>query len=93
MTSWKDRLAAAGEDLLSKQGPLRVLVDLRVGEPDVDCLERLREHGLTVEKVVGNKVIGTVEGERLEELRTVPEVAEVEVPSKLRPHADEPPFC
>jgi hypothetical protein len=84
--SWKDRLGAAGEDLVRRRGPLRVLVDLRAAEADEACLEGLRNHGLAVEEVVGNKVIGTVAGERLEELRGAPGVAEVEVPARLRPH-------
>jgi hypothetical protein len=63
-----------------------VLVDLVAAEADEACLERLRGHGLAVEEVVGNKVIGTVPGERLDELKNAPGVADVELPARLRPH-------
>jgi hypothetical protein len=86
MKSWKDRLGAAGEDLLVKRGPVRVLIDLKLRQADERSLELLRSCGLNVEEVVGNKVIGTVPGERLEDLRRLSEVAEVEVAAKLRPH-------
>ena len=86
MKSWKDHLGAAGEDLLVKRGPVRVLVDLNLREADEPSLEHLRSCGLNVEEVVGNKVIGTIAGERLEDLRGLTEVAEVEVAAKLRPH-------
>jgi hypothetical protein len=86
--SWKERLGAAGEDLLEPRGPQRVLVDLRAREPDEACLRRLRGHGLAVEEVIGNKVIGTIASERLDELRSAPEVAEVETPARLRPHPE-----
>jgi hypothetical protein len=83
---WSDRLDAAGESLLRKEGPVRVLVALTIREADEACLEALRRLGLDVEEIVGNKVIGTIEGQRLDGLKSAPEVAEVELPSRLRPH-------
>lgn len=85
--SLKDRIRAAGEDLLTTRGPQRVLVALDEAEPGEVALERLAGCGLTVEEVHGSKVIGTIDGERLDELRALPEVREVETPTRLRPHA------
>ena len=68
-----------------------VLVDL-TEVPDSDCLDRLRDLGLTIEKRVGKrKLVGTIREEDLEPLRSDEAVREVEVSVKLRPHRKRKP--
>jgi hypothetical protein len=87
MKSLKSIALSAGESLGERQGLVHVLVDLKTRTAEPDCLERLEAHGLTIDRVVGNKVLGTIKGESLESLRLDPAVAEVEISSRLRPHA------
>jgi len=81
----KGILESAGEGL-EPRGPIHVLVDLNTPDADPACLVRLEAHGLAVDQVIGNKVLGTIEGDSLETLRRDPDVAEVEISARLRPH-------
>jgi hypothetical protein len=87
MTNPLDRFRSprgAGADVSADR--LSVLVALRG-----DCLEeearaRLELLGLVVDRVVQNKVIGSIPASRLTALRGDPAVAQVEVSARLRPH-------
>lgn len=83
----KNIARSAGESLGERHGPVLVLVGLNTRRAEADCLERLEGYGLTVDRVIGNKILGTIAGDALESLRSDPEVAEVEISSQLRPHA------
>ncbi len=82
---WKKHLGAIGEDLASPSGPVKILIDLGVRSADEGCLRRLESYGVTVGEVVGNKVIGTIPGDRLADLRSDPDVADVEISAQLKP--------
>jgi len=77
----------AGESLGERRGPVQVLVDLKTRTAEPDCLRRLEANGLALDRVIGNKILGTIAGEALESLRADPGVADVEISSRLRPHA------
>ena len=69
-----------------REGPVQVLVALD-REPDEELLGRLRDAvDLAVKRVIGDKLIATVDARRLEELRATPGVREVEVATMLRTH-------
>jgi hypothetical protein len=56
-------------------------------EPDDELLARLRESvDLSVRRVIGDKLVATIEARRLDELRALPGVREVEVATTLRSH-------
>jgi hypothetical protein len=83
----KDIVRSAGESLGERQGSIDVLVDLKTRTAEPECLEHLKKaYGLSSDRVIGNKVLGTISGDSLESLRRDPAVAEVEVSSRLRPH-------
>jgi len=83
----KERLIASGEALLHRGGTVQVLVDLNVREPDAACLQKLAAYGLEVSEVIGNKLVGTIPGEQIGRLERDPQVAEVEVATRLKPTA------
>jgi hypothetical protein len=78
----------AGEGLGAPSAPVQVLVDLTTRTVEPSCLGHLEDLGLTVSRVIGNKVLGTIAGENLAALRDDSAVAEVEISSQLRPHAE-----
>jgi hypothetical protein len=67
-------------------GPTSVIVAVRP-EPSVEAVAaRLHALGLVVDRTIGDKIVGTIEGDRLGELRADPAVMEVETSVRLRPH-------
>ncbi len=83
---WKARLAAAGEELTPSTGSVEVLIDLNLPAADDPSLERLEAYGVTVDEVIGNKVVGSLPADRLADLRADPQVAEVELSARLKAH-------
>jgi hypothetical protein len=75
-------------DILQRSRPARVgvLVAIAGDEPSADCLERLGGVGLSIDRIVRNKLIGSIDRECLARLEQDPEVVEVEVSSTLEPH-------
>jgi hypothetical protein len=70
----------------SRPSRVRVLVAIAGDEPSADCLERLGVAGLAIDSVVRNKLIGSIDRERLARLEQDPDVVEVEVSTPLQPH-------
>jgi hypothetical protein len=64
-----------------------VIVAVRPEAPPADVLARLKALGLQVERTVGDKIIGTIDGAGVERLRADPAVDAVETSVRLRPHA------
>ena len=87
----KSILKKSGQSLLEKQGTVKVIAALSVSEPDEACLRRLQSLGLSIDRTVENKIIGTIAAEKLSELRTDSDVQEVEVSVQLEPHAKSTP--
>jgi hypothetical protein len=85
--SIREALKRATDD----EGSVRVIVELRrpssqpAGE---EALAPLRDLGLTVERVVGNKIIGSVAAKNLGALANDPSVRVVEPSRKLSLHVD-----
>ena len=63
---------------------IKVLVSLK-SSPDNECLAGLRDVGLSIKSVEGNKLIGEIESKQLTELQRHIDVQEVERSVKLRP--------
>jgi hypothetical protein len=82
----KDILRQIGKGRAKGEEDVRVLVDLSLREPDEACIQRLRDAGLKVEEVIGNKVIGRIAADAARSLEALPEVAGVERSVKLKPH-------
>lgn len=61
---------------------------LKVAETDDACLGALRALGLTIDRVVKNKIIGSIAADCLAALRDDARVAEVELSASLDPHAE-----
>ncbi len=68
------------------EGPIRVLIELKARVPDAKCMKRLQALGLKVKETIGNKIIGSVEPNRLEQLRADPDVLDVETSVPLELH-------
>ena len=68
-------------------GPTGVIVAVRPDAPPAEVLARLRALGLQVERTVGDKIIGTIDGAGVERLRADPAVDAVETSVRLRPHS------
>jgi hypothetical protein len=69
-----------------RRGVVKVLVDLNVFEPDEECISRLQEMGLTINRIIKNKIIGTIHSDRLAALKADFQVNEVELSVPLEPH-------
>ncbi len=68
---------------LKEQGTLRVIVELEVRSPQDKDLERLGDLGLDVERVIGNKVVGSIPAAKLGGLEADDSVRMVERSEKL----------
>ena len=68
-------------------GRVDLIVSLTAGAPDADARRRLEGAGFTIERVVGDKVIGSIDSNRLAALKALPQVREVETSVRLKPHA------
>jgi hypothetical protein len=73
-------------DALKRPETLRVIVELEVRSPKEADLEHLSELGLDVEKVVGNKVVGSIPAVKLSKLEKDGSVRLVERSEKLGLH-------
>jgi hypothetical protein len=65
------------------QGMVRILVELAGPSADEETLERLRSAGLSVERILGNKLTGWIPLSRLRDLERDPSVRAVERSLKL----------
>ncbi|MGH9318758.1 MAG: hypothetical protein ACRD3V_02575 [Vicinamibacteria bacterium] len=63
---------------------LKVIVELEMRSPEEKDLERLGELGLKVDRVIGNKVIGSITAKQLPALEGDESVRIVECSQKLR---------
>ncbi len=68
------------------KGPIRVLLELKVPGSDAECQKRLQALGLKVSEIIGNKIIGSVDPNRLDQLRSDPDVIDVEISVPLELH-------
>jgi hypothetical protein len=73
-------------DPLKRPETLRVIVELEVRTPKDEDLQHLGELGLEVERVVGNKVVGSIPAAKLEGLEKDGSVRMVERSEKVRLH-------
>jgi hypothetical protein len=73
-------------DTLKRPETLRVIVELEVRSPKEEDLEHLGELGLDVERVVGNKVVGSISRAKLEGLENDDSVRVVEKTQRLGLH-------
>lgn len=73
-------------DQLKRPETLRVIVELEARAPKDKDLEHLGELGLDVERVVGNKVVGSIPAAKLEGLEADDSVRMVERSEKLGLH-------
>lgn len=81
--SLKKFLENQGKDKDDQPKKLKVLVTLKVSSPDENCLQRLKEIGLSIEEVIDHIVIGTIASDKEEILKAEPLVSEVERSQKL----------
>lgn len=87
MPDLKHILRESKQDLLVKRGRVKVFVELQEGAPDAQCLDHLHELGLTVDRVIKNKIVGSIEARFLAALEADPAVKATEVSAQLAPHA------
>jgi hypothetical protein len=73
-------------DSLKRPQTLRVIVELEVRSPKEEDLEHLGDLGLSVERVVGNKVVGSIPAAKLESLEEDDSVRMVERSDRLGLH-------
>jgi hypothetical protein len=76
---------------LKRRETLRVIVELEMRAPEEKDLVHLGELGLDVERVVGNKVVGSIPAAKLAELEKDDSVRMVELSEKLSLHRPTPP--
>ncbi|REK12233.1 MAG: hypothetical protein DWQ37_12615 [Planctomycetota bacterium] len=67
-------------------GKLNVLVVTKE-MPSTGALQELESFGLQVGEVAGNKIVGTIDESKVEQLRHHALIAEVELSSRMKPHA------
>jgi hypothetical protein len=73
-------------DLRKRNGTLRVIVELEAREAREKDLEHLGELGLDVERVIGNKVVGSIPAAKLDGLEKDDAVRMVERSERLGLH-------
>lgn len=83
----KDILRKSNQGLTERQGQVKILAALRTPDPDEACLNRLRGLGLTIDRVVKNKIIGSIDAEKLAALRADADVEEAELSVPLKRHS------
>lgn len=86
MSKLKNFLQRTGRDLKNPTGDVEVIVDLNVSVAEQSCIAKLQAAGLVVRDVIQNKVVGTMPAERIEELRQLDSVREVELSVSLQRH-------
>jgi len=83
----KDILRRSNLGQIEKKGIVKVLVALNISDPDQACLERFRALGLSIEKIIKNKIIGTIDVNNLPVLEADDQVAETEISVTLERHS------
>lgn len=73
-------------DQLKRPETLRVIVELQVRSPEEKDIQHLGALGLHVERVVGNKVVGSIPAAKLKSLEEDDSVRVVERSEKLGLH-------
>ena len=73
-------------DTKNRDGTLSILVDLTVKKPSEAELARLKQKGLLVDRVIGNKITGRILPKQLKELEKDELIREVEKSTKLDLH-------
>ncbi len=73
-------------DSLKRPKTLRVIVELDMRSPEEKDLEHLGDLGLDVERVVGNKVVGSIPAAKLQGLEADDSVRMVERSERLSLH-------
>ena len=66
----------------------KVFVEIDPAVALEDCLPRLSEAGLTVDRTIRNKIVGSIASDRLARLKRDPAVLDVEVSVPLKPLSD-----
>ena len=82
----RNLLAKSGLDPMSGEERISVLVSLNTREPDSPDLAHLTASGLTIDRVIGSTVLGTILPSQVAALRSDKMVREVEPSVQLRPH-------
>jgi hypothetical protein len=83
----RDILRGSRPGRAAAAGTTGVIVAVRPGAEPSEVLARLRGLGLQVERTVGDKVIGRIEGANVDRLRADPAVDAVETSVRVRPHS------
>ena len=65
---------------------IKVFLETHAAAPDEAALEHLRGLGFEIEKVVGNKVLGSVESAAVDQLEADPLVRTVELSRRVGKH-------
>ena len=81
--SLKKFLEGRDKDKDGQPKKLKVLVTLKVAQPDDKSLKRLKEIGLSIEDIIDHIVIGSIAADKEEALKADPLVSEVERSQKL----------
>jgi len=72
---------------VDKDGKVKVMVALNTAEPDESSLARFRRMKFSIDRVVGNKLIGSIPENNLEKLKRDPQVSETELSVPLKTHS------
>ncbi len=82
----KNKLREIRESRLDPGGEIAVLVELSLRQTDDKCIQQLRDAGLTIDEVIGNKIVGRIDRESEKALELLSVVRSVERSVKLKPH-------
>lgn len=88
----RNLLARSGLNPMAGEQRMSVLVSLNTREPNSPELAHLAASGLTIDRVIGSTVLGTILPSQVAALQNDELVREVEASVQLRPHSvAEPP--
>ena len=62
---------------------VKVAISVRTRRPSSECLERLASHGLTVNRTIGNKILGSISRSDRDALAADADVQEIEMGTQL----------
>ena len=82
----KNKLKEIRASRLHPGDEIAVLVELSLREPDETCIQQLQMAGLTIDEIIGNKVVGRIAGDSEEALESLSVVSSVERSVKLKPN-------
>lgn len=80
-------MAKSGLDPMAGEQRMSVLVSLNTREPESPDLAHLTASGLTIDRVIGSTVLGTILPSQVAALRSDKMVREVEPSVQLRSHS------